>query len=161
MKKHEFAPGCHGHPAPGAGALVMRTCPLRAATASSTCSIPRHSGRQQEQRRAVRSAEHGGKDRAVALDPLQHLAALPDPDNGALRRIRRLDPHGALGVHADAGPRPSAQTRRLDRLPSVSMSNAAKRPPKDSEMISVELSGVITMPFGNARSSATVRAEPS
>ena len=41
------------------------------------------------------------------------------------------------------------------------MSNAVKRPAKDSEMISVELSGVITMPFGNARSSATLRAEPS
>jgi hypothetical protein len=41
------------------------------------------------------------------------------------------------------------------------MSNAVSRPAKDSEMISVELSGVTTMPFGNAMSSATLRAVPS
>ena len=31
----------------------------------------------------------------------------------------------------------------------------------DSEMISVALSGVITMPLGNSKSSATLRAVPS
>ena len=41
------------------------------------------------------------------------------------------------------------------------MSNAVSRLAKDSEMISVELSGVTTMPLGNAMSDATRRAEPS
>ena len=41
------------------------------------------------------------------------------------------------------------------------MSNAVSRPANDSEMISVELSGVTTMPLGNAMPSATWRAEPS
>src|SRR6266566_8288675 len=41
-------------------------------------------GRQQEQRLAVRSTEHGGEARAVVLDALQHLAALADPHDRAL-----------------------------------------------------------------------------
>jgi hypothetical protein len=41
------------------------------------------------------------------------------------------------------------------------MSKAVSRPAKDSEMIRVELSGVTTMPLGNAMSSATWRALPS
>ena len=55
----------------------------------------------------------------------------------------------------------SAQTRRFERLPSASMSNAASRPANDSAQISVELSGVTTIPFGNCRSSATWRTSPS
>ncbi len=54
-----------------------------------------------------------------------------------------------------SGPIPSAQTRRLDRLPSTAMSNAVSLPAKDSDTISVELSGVTTMPFGNSTPSAT------
>ena len=41
------------------------------------------------------------------------------------------------------------------------MSNAVSRLANDSAMISVESSGVTTMPFGNAMSSATRRADPS
>ena len=41
------------------------------------------------------------------------------------------------------------------------MSNAVSLPAKDSETISVELSGVTTMPLGNAMPSATRRADPS
>jgi hypothetical protein len=41
------------------------------------------------------------------------------------------------------------------------MSNAVNRPAKDSEMTSVELSGVITIPFGKSMSVATQRAVPS
>jgi len=48
-----------------------------------------------------------------------------------------------------SGPSPSAQTRRLHRPPSAAMSKEMSRRVNDSEMISVELSGVITMPFGN------------
>src|SRR6266566_6677725 len=33
---------CHGHPAPGTDAWLTSTCPVRAATASFTCSRPRH-----------------------------------------------------------------------------------------------------------------------
>lgn len=40
-------------------------------------------GCQEEQCRAVRSAEHGGEDRAVVLDPLEHLAAFADPHDRA------------------------------------------------------------------------------
>ena len=60
-----------------------------------------------------------------------------------------------------SGPTPSAQTRRLERLPSPAMSNAVSLLANDSAMISVELSGVTTMPLGNAMSSATRRAVPS
>src|ERR1039458_4534685 len=95
-----MGPGPVTAPGTGAGTLVMRICPVRAATVSSTCSM----------RRAVRAAEHGGEDYAVVLAPAQYLAALADPDDG-LRRIvtarvftcvRCLDPDGAVGVHADA-----------------------------------------------------------
>ena len=41
------------------------------------------------------------------------------------------------------------------------MSNAVNRPAKDSEMISVELSGVMTIPFGKSMSVAAQRACPS
>ena len=54
-----------------------------------------------------------------------------------------------------SGPTPSAQTRRLESVPSSAMSNAVSLRANDSAMISVELSGVTTMPFGNAMSSAT------
>ena len=67
------------------------------------------------------------------------MAAAPRPDR-------------ALGVEADAvrvAVDASAQTRRFDRLPSASMSNAVSRPANDSATISVALSGVTTMPFGN------------
>ena len=40
-------------------------------------------------------------------------------------------------------------------------STAVSRPAKDSEMISVRLSGVMTMPLGNWMSSATRRSSPS
>ena len=60
-----------------------------------------------------------------------------------------------------SGPTPSAQTRRLERPPSSAMSNAVSLRAKDSAMISVELSGVTTMPLGNAMSSATRRTDPS
>ena len=49
-------------------------------------------------------------------------------------------------------------TRRFDRLPSASMSNAVSRPANDSEMMSVELSGVTTMPLGNSMPPATWRS---
>jgi hypothetical protein len=52
-----------------------------------------------------------------------------------------------VSMQMPSGPRPSAQTRRLDKLPSAAMSNAVSRLAKDSEMISVELSGV-TAPVG-------------
>jgi hypothetical protein len=54
----------------------------------------------------------------------------------------------------------SAHTRRLDRLPSVAMSYAVRWPPKDSAVISVELSGVAAMPLGKAISSATWLTAP-
>ena len=41
------------------------------------------------------------------------------------------------------------------------MSKAVSRAAKDSATISVPLSGVTAIPFGNARPSATSRAEPS
>ena len=37
------------------------------------------------------------------------------------------------------GPRPSAQTRRLDRPPSASMSNPVRRPAKDSQMTTIRI----------------------
>ena len=55
----------------------------------------------------------------------------------------------------------SAHTRRFDSPPSAAMSNAVSRPVKDSATISVELSGVTTIPLGNAMPSATWRTEPS
>ena len=123
-------------------------------------------GRQQKQRLAVRAAQHGGEDRAIVFDPLQHLAALADPHDRPWRIgmiaggcWTQMAPSASMQMAS--GPRPSAQTRRLDRLPSAAMSKAVSRPAKDSEMISVALSGVTTMPLGNARSSATMRAVPS
>src|SRR5260370_31246430 len=64
-------------------------------------------GRQQEQCLAVQSAEHGGEDRAVVLDALQHLAALADPHNRFLWDVRCLNP--------DPRPTPAGWTgcRRL------------------------------------------------
>ena len=41
------------------------------------------------------------------------------------------------------------------------MSKAVSRAANDSATINVALSGVTTMPFGNARSEATSRASPS
>src|SRR5438309_311138 len=42
-------------------------------------------GCEEKERRAVRAAQRGAKDRSVVLDSLQHLAALADSDDGALR----------------------------------------------------------------------------
>ena len=145
---------------------------MRAATALVHVLDAAPLGRQQEQGRAVLAAQHGGEDRAVVLDPVQQLAALANPDDrplggivpaGVRACVGRLDPDGTLGVQADAvraktlGPGSAVR----EGVPSVAMSNAVRRPANDSEMISVELSGVITMPLGNSRSPATLRAAPS
>src|ERR1019366_2867981 len=104
-----MGPGPVTAPGTGAGALVMRICPVRAATVSSTCSM----------RRAVRAAEHGGEDYAVVLAPAQYLAALADPDDG-LRRIvtarvftcvRCLDPEAAVGGDIERGQAPGEGLR--------------------------------------------------
>ena len=55
----------------------------------------------------------------------------------------------------------SAHTRRFVSDPSAPISNAVKRAPNVSPAISVFASGVITIPFGNINSSATMRAAPS
>ena len=55
----------------------------------------------------------------------------------------------------------SAHTRGWDRLPSAAIWNAVSFWPYDSATISVALSGVMAMPFGNAIPSATSRADPS
>ena len=67
----------------------------------------------------------------------------------------------SASMQMPSGPMPSAHTRRFERLPSAAMSNAVSRPANDSEMISVEPSGVMTMPLGNSMPSATWRADPS
>ena len=60
-----------------------------------------------------------------------------------------------------SGPTPSAQTRRFDNVPSSAMSKAVSRAANDSATISVRLSGVTTIPFGKAISSATSWTPPS
>jgi len=72
----------HGHPALGAGALVIRICPVRAATASSTRSMPRHSAARRNSVVRSGAAEHRGEDGAIVLDSVQYLPALTDPDDG-------------------------------------------------------------------------------
>src|SRR6266508_3587964 len=47
-----------------------------------------------------------------------------------------------------------AHIRRFDRVPSAAMSKAVSRRANDSATMSVALSGVSTMPFGNARPAA-------
>ena len=59
-----------------------------------------------------------------------------------------------------SGPTPSAQTRRLDSVPSSAMSKAVGAA-NDSATMRVLLSGVMTIPFGNAISPATSRTSPS
>lgn len=58
----------------------------------------------------MRSAEHGGEDRTVVLDPLEYLAAFADPHDRACWCILAsgsgegsccLDPDGTIGVEAD------------------------------------------------------------
>ena len=51
-----------------------------------------------------------------------------------------------------------AHTRRFDSVPSSPRSNAVSRPPSVSATISVRASGVMTVPFGNMRSSAATVA---
>ena len=60
-----------------------------------------------------------------------------------------------------SGPSPLANTRRLHRPPSAAMSNGVSRRPNDSEMMSVALSGVMTVPLGKAMPLATGRTVPS
>ncbi len=60
-----------------------------------------------------------------------------------------------------SGPRPSAQTRRPERLPSSATSKAVRRPATDSATTSVAPSGVTTIPFGKSMPSATRREVPS
>ena len=72
-------------------------------------------------------------------------------------------PDGALGVHADAVAAlaelgPHAPVRQAAVGGDV---ERRELPANDSATISVELSGVTTMPFGNAIPSATWRTEPS
>ena len=111
----------HGHPAPGAGALVSRTWPVRAATALVHVLDAAPLGRQQEQHRAVLAAQHGGEDRTVVLDPVQYLAALANPDDSPLGGIvppsvrtcvRRLDPADGTRRRPDRG-RPGQDPRPM------------------------------------------------
>ena len=67
---------------------------------------------------------------------------------------------GLTRVRASLPPR-SAQIRRPDSPPSAPMSKATRWCRYESATISVELSGVTAIPFGNARSSATSRTGPS
>src|SRR5215212_2148586 len=50
---------------------------------------------------------------------------------------------------------PSAKTRRYESDPSPPTVNAVRRLPTDSATISVDPSGVMTIPFGKSRSCAT------
>ena len=122
--------------------------------------------REDVQRAAVVVAEHARDGEPVAGGHrVDDLAAFAHAQ--ALVRPGRRDPDAVLGVEADAvgervlrrRGRPTLADR--SREPSAPIVNAVSRPPNDSPTMSVEPSGVITMPFGNAMSSAATRCEPS
>ena len=58
-------------------------------------------------------------------------------------------------------PGTDAQTRRFESVASSAMSNATYPAPNDSPTISVDPSGVMTEPFGNARPVAATSTDPS
>jgi len=129
---------CHGHPAPGTDTWLTNTCPVRAATASFTCSTPRHSAASRNN--VLRS---GPPSIAPEIARSCSIRCSTSPPS----RIRTTAPRGessrpvetrvspaptqmapSASMQMASGPRPSAQTRRLERLPSVAISNAMSRP---------------------------------
>ena len=121
--------------------------------------------------RRIRAAQHGGEDRPVVFDPLQHRATFLDAYARSFGRVGAacvrarvscLSPDRAVGVETDpvgshvVGPHPAV------REAAVGADVECRQPSaKDSEMMRVELSGVITIPFGKSISLATQRAVPS
>ena len=69
-------------------------------------------------------------------------------------------PSASMQIPSGWSPGVSAHTRRLPRLPSAPMSYAVSWLAYDSATISVPRSGVVAIPFGNARSSATWTPRP-
>ena len=118
-------------------------------------------GEHEEQRLAVGPAEHRREKILLDRDPLDDLAALADTRRSTRVCGSWVQMQPSASRQMPSGPMSSAHTRRFANPPSASMSNASSRPVNDSDMISVEPSGVITIPFGNAMPSATRRADPS
>ena len=131
-----------------------------------------------EQRAAVRAAEHAGEHaRARGRSPRRSRRPRARAGPGRARRRRstarprRPDrsrparrraagaPRPAIAVAAAAAPN-DAHTRRSVSDPSAAMSNAVTRLPNVSSTSSTP-SSVITLPFGNHRSSATRVTLPS
>ena len=133
-------------------------------------------GAAHEQGATVRAAEHAREHTRAGRDLLDDLAALadaehPPPVPSASHRqpsASSPQPSGATTSCGIASPSTdvlgsgpnSAQVRRLVRLPSPPRSNAVTRLPKVSSTSSTP-SGVITLPLGNQRSSATSVTVPS
>ena len=93
--------------------------------------------------RQVRAVDMDGKAEVILTrDPASHSMGYSIdwlPDGRLLTtgdKVRRQEPDGSMAVHAE-------------------------QPANDSEMISVRLSGVMTMPLGNWMSPATWRSCPS
>jgi hypothetical protein len=87
-----------------AGPLGDRLIDVLGATPLDSC---------EEECPPVGATEGCGEYRALVLDPLQDFAAFADADHRALRGVRRLDPNGAFGVHADPVGAETLRPRRV------------------------------------------------
>jgi hypothetical protein len=120
-------------------------------------------GRNHEQRLIIGAAEGAGEAAAIELDRLQNLAAFADAHATEVRDVRV--PHGPFGVEADAVGWDSVAKLRPD---SPAREGAVGGDVERGQLVGVglgqnqrELSGVTTIPLGNATPSATSLAAPS
>ena len=111
-----------------------------------------------EQRPAIIAAEHAREAPAITIDALKHLAAFANAHASLVGHVGV--PDGAFGIDTDTvrhsvpelGPGPAVRQRAI--------AGNVKRGelfPYESATMSVELSGVTAIPFGNAMPSATRR----
>jgi hypothetical protein len=100
-------------------------------------------GGADEERAAVGAAEHASERASTGeIDPIDDLAALAHARQRCeMGHATHTQPSASRQMPSGTAPSSCAKTRRSRSEPSSAMSNAVKRPPKLSPMISVRPSG--------------------
>ena len=111
---------------------------------------------------AIVVAEHAGE---AGLDVVTRSSTSPPSakrtHSGNMALATHTVPSSHRQMPSGETPAVAAHSRRLDSAPSSARSNAVRRPPMVSAMISVAPSSVMTVPLGNWMSPAASQLVPS
>src|SRR6185312_14537516 len=149
----------HGSPAPGTSTAIVSMRPSRLSAAGSPLA-------EQVQMKSVLRSGPPSMQAYEPSAPVEISRSMRPPSNARTTRLptgsaTQIAPSSSRQMPSGKTPSNCANTRRLARPPSASMSNAVSRCAYVSPMMSVRPSGVITVPFGNSRSSAATVTAPS